>query len=184
MALEWLFAIFEFPREIVVNFLSNFIPEQILNPLFPVPYAKEISLVITALFALISIFVGIKGIIKLSGLAFAVVDFFEGISGGVTAIIIILGVSISAKLIKKILGIELGKKEEFGMKEEKMPEEEEFKMPEEKPEVPQTKMPEMETPKAPQQQQPQQKLCPYCGSPLVYVPQYQRYYCPRCRRYV
>ena len=30
----------------------------------------------------------------------------------------------------------------------------------------------------------QQNLCPYCNRQLTYVPQYQRYYCYNCKRYV
>ncbi len=40
----------------------------------------------------------------------------------------------------------------------------------------------------PQQAQPAAQgqtppRCPVCGGPLVYVPQYRRWYCPKCKRY-
>ena len=31
--------------------------------------------------------------------------------------------------------------------------------------------------------QPPQALCPYCGKPLTWIPQYRRWYCFNCRRY-
>ena len=29
-----------------------------------------------------------------------------------------------------------------------------------------------------------QKICPYCNSPLKFIPQYQRYFCYSCQKYV
>ncbi len=224
MALGGLFDIFEIPRQAIVNILSGLnIPAQFLNPLFQIPYSKEISLGIVLLFAIISAFVGIKWMIKLAGISFTIVGFLEGLSGGIIAVTIVLGIAIIIKIIKKIAshgGGEggFGKKEkmEFGEEkmpggEEKMPGGEEFKMPggSETGGGEEFKMPEEKTPSEPlqsqqsqqamqpqrsqqamqpqrsqQAMQPQQKVCPYCGSPLMYVPQYQRYYCPRCRRYI
>jgi hypothetical protein len=206
---EELFGIFEIPRQIIVNLLSSFIPAQFLNPLFPIPYAKEISLGIVLLFALISIFAGFRWIIRLVGIAFVVVGFLEGLSGGITAFVMIIGIALTVKLIRKIaghggeggFGKGFGKEEKMdfgeesggmqdmsgGSEEFKMPEagEEEFKMPgnempEEKPQTQKT-IPQQQIP---QQPAASQKVCPYCGGPLMYVPQYQRYYCPRCRRYI
>ncbi|GEM_PF-860982 len=31
--------------------------------------------------------------------------------------------------------------------------------------------------------QAQPPSCPVCGGPLVYVPEYKRWYCPRCKKY-
>ena len=199
MALEGLFSIFEIPRQIIVDILSGIIPIQFLNPLFPIPYAKEISLAIVGLFTLISIFAGFRWVIRLVGIAFVVVGFLEGLGGGITAVAMIIAIALIVKLIRKILGHAgeggfgkgFGKEEKMGLEEEKMPGggEEEFKMPEEGGgfKMPEEKMPqEPMQPSLPQQpvQQPQQKVCPYCGTPLIYVPQYQRYYCPKCRRYI
>ncbi len=33
------------------------------------------------------------------------------------------------------------------------------------------------------QGQAQPPRCPVCGGPLVYVPEYKRWYCPKCKRY-
>jgi len=30
----------------------------------------------------------------------------------------------------------------------------------------------------------EQKICPYCGKPAVWVPQYKRWWCPNCQRYI
>ncbi len=193
MALEGVGDILKIPQEIIIDILSNLnIPAQFLTPLFSIPYANEISLVVIGLFTIISIFVGIKWILKLVGIAFVIVGFLQGIGGGITAVIIILGIAVLVKILRKILG----KGEGFGKglgKEEKMPEikeeefkmpemggEEEFKMPEEKPEAP--IQPEM--PQVPSQTMPQQRVCPYCSSPLTYISQYQRYYCSRCQMYI
>ena len=190
-----LFSIFEVPRQIIVAMLSGIVSEEFLNPLFPIPYAKEISLGIVLLFTLISIFAGFKWVVRLVGIAFVIVGFLEGLGGGITAVAMILGIAILVKIIRKIVGHMKeggmgGFKEEKGFGEEKMPEmkeegeefkmpggEEEFKMSEEKSTMP-------SAPQQPTTPQPQQKVCPYCGTPLIYVPQYQRYYCPRCRRYI
>ncbi|MEM3694948.1 MAG: hypothetical protein QXJ11_03200 [Candidatus Bathyarchaeia archaeon] len=40
------------------------------------------------------------------------------------------------------------------------------------------------TPPIPPPTQPQAAVCPTCGGPLVYVQQYQRWYCNKCQRYV
>jgi hypothetical protein len=34
------------------------------------------------------------------------------------------------------------------------------------------------------QQAAQQNLCPYCNGALTYIPQYQRYYCYNCKKYI
>ncbi len=194
MALDFIFQIFEIPREVLVSILGGIIPSQFLNPLFPIPYAKEISLGIVLLFALISIFAGFRWVIRLVGISFVIVGFLEGLSGGITAVVIILGIALVVKLIRKFkgsgegFGKGMGKEEKMDFGNEKIGGgEEEFKMPEEKGE--EFNMPEEKTPINPtqppaQQPQVQQKVCPYCGTPLQYVPQYQRYYCPRCRRYI
>jgi len=31
---------------------------------------------------------------------------------------------------------------------------------------------------------PEQRTCPYCGMQLAYIPQYRRFYCYQCRRYI
>ncbi len=36
----------------------------------------------------------------------------------------------------------------------------------------------------PSQQQPSQPLCPTCGRPLTWIPQYQRWYCYNDKKYV
>lgn len=35
----------------------------------------------------------------------------------------------------------------------------------------------------PQQQQAQAQICPTCKGPLTWIPQYQRWYCYKCRKY-
>jgi sporulation protein YlmC with PRC-barrel domain len=30
----------------------------------------------------------------------------------------------------------------------------------------------------------EQKICPYCGKPATWIPQYQRWYCYNCQRYI
>jgi sporulation protein YlmC with PRC-barrel domain len=36
----------------------------------------------------------------------------------------------------------------------------------------------------PSQQQPAQPLCPTCGRPLTWIPQYQRWYCYNDKKYI
>jgi hypothetical protein len=36
----------------------------------------------------------------------------------------------------------------------------------------------------PPTQPPEVTTCPTCGGALIYVPQYQRWYCNKCQRYV
>jgi len=38
-------------------------------------------------------------------------------------------------------------------------------------------------PEQPQQPQPTQQICSTCGGPLTYIPQYQRWYCYKCKKY-
>jgi len=38
-------------------------------------------------------------------------------------------------------------------------------------------------PEQPQEPQPTQQICPICRGPLAYVPQYQRWYCYKCKKY-
>jgi sporulation protein YlmC with PRC-barrel domain len=52
----------------------------------------------------------------------------------------------------------------------------EFKVPEELLVAP--------TVQAVQGQPAQQKICPYCGRPATWIPQYQRWYCYHCKRYI
>jgi sporulation protein YlmC with PRC-barrel domain len=37
---------------------------------------------------------------------------------------------------------------------------------------------------APPGQPAQQKICPYCRKPATWIPQYQRWYCYHCKRYI
>jgi len=30
----------------------------------------------------------------------------------------------------------------------------------------------------------EKKICPYCGKPATWIPQYKRWYCYNCRRYI
>ncbi|AKG38384.1 MAG: PRC-barrel domain-containing protein [Infirmifilum sp.] len=30
----------------------------------------------------------------------------------------------------------------------------------------------------------EEKICPYCGKPATYIPQYKRWYCFNCQRYI
>ncbi|MEZ0345610.1 MAG: PRC-barrel domain-containing protein [Infirmifilum sp.] len=30
----------------------------------------------------------------------------------------------------------------------------------------------------------EKKICPYCGKPATYIPQYKRWYCYNCQRYI
>ena len=55
--------------------------------------------------------------------------------------------------------------------------------------VPEVKEAVASTVKVPQEVQIEQpsgksKFCPYCGKPLSYVEEHQRYYCPSCERYI
>ena len=47
---------------------------------------------------------------------------------------------------------------------------------EEEPKTPSTEAP---TPTA-----PARKSCPYCNTPLTWIPQYRRYYCYSCQQYI
>ena len=44
--------------------------------------------------------------------------------------------------------------------------------------------PSMQQPVAQQPQQAQTPTCPTCGGPLTYIPQYQRWYCYKDKKYV
>jgi sporulation protein YlmC with PRC-barrel domain len=39
-------------------------------------------------------------------------------------------------------------------------------------------------PKLPFFRKTEQKICPYCGKPATWIPQYQRWYCYNCQRYI
>ncbi|MEM2424864.1 MAG: PRC-barrel domain-containing protein [Candidatus Bathyarchaeia archaeon] len=40
-----------------------------------------------------------------------------------------------------------------------------------------------QAPAAQQPQQAQANICPTCGGPLTWIPQYQRWYCYKCKKY-
>ena len=39
-------------------------------------------------------------------------------------------------------------------------------------------------PKLPFLRKAERKTCPYCGKPATWIPQYQRWYCYNCQRYI
>jgi len=39
-------------------------------------------------------------------------------------------------------------------------------------------------PKLPFLRKTEQKICPYCGKPATWIPQYQRWYCYNCQKYI
>lgn len=41
-----------------------------------------------------------------------------------------------------------------------------------------------EKPKLPFFRKTERKNCPYCGKPATWIPQYQRWYCYNCQRYI
>jgi sporulation protein YlmC with PRC-barrel domain len=66
----------------------------------------------------------------------------------------------------------------------------EFKVPEELL-VPAIALPVAAAPTPQPEQKPRfplfrkaQKICPYCGKPATWIPQYQRWYCYNCQRYI
>jgi predicted amidophosphoribosyltransferase len=42
----------------------------------------------------------------------------------------------------------------------------------------------VQKPRLPLLRKSEQKICPYCGKPATWIPQYQRWYCYNCQRYV
>jgi len=172
--------ILEAPKEIFSKFIK--LPE--IGPFLPSNY----SIVFFALFVLtllLARFLKLKRLIMLILITSITGLLFGGTYVAAMSFAILLPLCFILKL-KKGEGKfgKIGKGEKFDFKEEG-----EFKMPEMKePEIKEPelgeefKMPEEKMPQTPTQ--PQQKLCPCCGSPLTYIPQYQRYYCYKCRRYI
>ena len=190
----------EVSRTIFSNVIE--VPEFMSGPLVPIPYALFVVFGVFLVTSIISRFINLKRSIYLAFLDLLTAFVF----GGFYLMVLVLFLEIPAILFVKLFkrkgkdevpemgksDLDIDKKKtkeepELDLGSEKSDEldldsefaeniqsfEKETKEFEEKP---------LETPQAPVQKQ--QKTCPYCGMPLAYIPQYGRYYCYKCRRYV
>ena len=185
--MDFLAVLSEASKELLSRFFG--LPEILSKPIISFPYAFAVFIFVFVLFIFLSRFLSFKKLFFLSLSLFAFSFLLGGLYFSMLVLFAFFPLVVGVKLFRRKSeenlgeeGVDFGKEEkEFSDLSDASAESESESFGELR-DIGAGETKESFTPSL--EEKPKQKTCPYCGTPLIWVPQYGRYYCPKCRRYL